>query len=181
MDAMNCIRTRRSVRRFTGEAVPRRVIEKIVETVRFSPSWRNTESIRYHIVTDPAQRTALAEKAVPNRPGNQAILRGCAAVAVLTIKKGVCGYNDAGELMSPGSDRWEMFDAGIAAQSFCLAAHSLGIGTVILGSYEEAAVCELTRVPEDEKLACLIAMGIPAERNLPAPPRRDVGELLSFQ
>lgn len=180
MDALNCIRTRRSVRQFTDEVIPHHVIEKIVDTVRFSPSWRNTQVIRFHVITTRETLDALAEKAVPGRPGNHHILSGCSALAVLTIKKYVCGYDANSELTGPNSDRWELFDAGIAAQIFCLAAHALCVGTVILGGYEEAAVTELVGIPEDEKLACMIAMGLPANRNLSTPPRRDLAELLDM-
>ena len=42
-------------------------------------------------------------------------------------------------------DRWQMFDAGIASQSFCLAAYEQGLGSVILGIFDDAKVASIIR------------------------------------
>ena len=47
MDAIECIKTRRSVRKFTDEKVPVDVVKDIVELASYSPSWKNTQVIRY--------------------------------------------------------------------------------------------------------------------------------------
>lgn len=73
-----------------------------------------------------------------------------------------------------------MFDAGLAAQTFCLAAHELGLGTVIMGVFDEAGISRLLALPPERELAALIAVGYPAEA--PAAPRRKpVTELITFK
>ena len=52
-----------------------------------------------------------------------------------------------------------MFDAGIAVQTFCLAAHEAGLGTVIMGIWDEDGITELLDLPKDQELAALIAIG----------------------
>lgn len=42
-----------------------------------------------------------------------------------------------------------MFDAGIAAQTFCLAAHEKGIGTVILGVFDDKKLRKLQAFQKD--------------------------------
>ena len=54
-----------------------------------------------------------------------------------------------------------MFDAGIACQSFCLAAHEAGLGTVIMGIFDEDGIRNLLNIPEEQELAALIAVGYP--------------------
>ena len=72
-----------------------------------------------------------------------------------------------------------MFDAGIATQTFCLAAHEKGIGSVIMGIFDEDKVAELISLEEGRKVAALIAVGYPDEE--PAQPKRkEVGELVRF-
>jgi nitroreductase len=44
MDAVEAITTRRSVRTFRSDPVPRAVLERVLETTRFAPSWGNTQS-----------------------------------------------------------------------------------------------------------------------------------------
>ena len=72
-----------------------------------------------------------------------------------------------------------MFDVGIACQTFCLAAHEAGLGTVIMGIWDEDGITELLNIPEDQELAALIAIGYP-DIDPPAPKRKSVEELLTF-
>ena len=72
-----------------------------------------------------------------------------------------------------------MFDAGVAAQTFCLAAHELGLGTVIMGVFEEDKVMEIAKIPEGQSVSVLIALGFPDEQPN-APKRKPVEDLLTF-
>ena len=58
-------------------------------------------------------------------------------------------------------DRWQMFDAGVACQTFCLAAHEYGLGTVIMGVFDESGISSLLDIPKERELAALIALGYP--------------------
>lgn len=54
-----------------------------------------------------------------------------------------------------------MFDAGVACQTFCLAAHEYGLGTVIMGVFDESGISSLLDIPKERELAALIALGYP--------------------
>lgn len=72
-----------------------------------------------------------------------------------------------------------MFDAGIASQSFCLAAYEQGIGSVIEGIFDDKKAGELLNLPDDREVVALIPIGYPAEE--PAAPRRkSMEDLLSY-
>lgn len=43
MDALECIQTRRSIRKFTSEAVPKTDLEQLIKTARWSPSYKNSQ------------------------------------------------------------------------------------------------------------------------------------------
>ena len=51
-----------------------------------------------------------------------------------------------------------MFDVGVACQSFCLAAKEQGLGTVIMGIFDEEKITELLEIPPERELAALIAV-----------------------
>ena len=44
---------------------------------------------------------------------------------------------------------------------FCLAAHEAGLGTVIMGIFDEDGIRNLLNIPEEQELAALIAVGYP--------------------
>lgn len=178
MTAKECITGRRSIRRFTDRPVSHGLLSRIVETAFFAPSWKNTQITRY-IAVEGEAKAALA-KCTSLFPGNGAIMESAPVVIAVTIITGRSGYERDGSFSTPKGDRWQMYDAGIASEAFCLAAHEEGLGTVILGLFDEEEAAKLLNLPEGRQLAALIPVGYPAEA--PAAPRRKtVEELLSFQ
>ena len=68
----------------------------------------------------------------------------------------------------------------IAAQTFSLAAHSMGVGSVMMGIFDENKVKEILDIPEDLNVSCLISFGYP-KFEVEAVPRKEVSDLLSYQ
>lgn len=178
MTANECIKGRRSIRKFTEQPVSHELLAQIVETASYAPSWKNTQITRY-IAVEGEKKAALA-KCTSLFPGNGAIMENAPMVIAVTIIKGRSGYERDGSFSTPKEDRWQMYDAGAASEAFCLAAHEQGLGTVIMGLFDEAEAAKLLELPEDRELAALIPIGYPAESPL-APRRKTVEDLLSYQ
>ena len=176
----DCVKDRRSIRKFKQKKLERETLEKVVSLASFSPSWKNTQVVRYIAVEDRALIEKIASECVQDFEFNARPIRGCAALVIATIITGRSGFERDGSFSTGKEDRWEVFDAGIATQTFCLAAHSEGLGTVILGIFDEQRVHELAFVPSEQKVAALICVGYPDEE--PAAPRRKtVQELLTYR
>jgi nitroreductase len=56
---------------------------------------------------------------------------------------------------------WFMFDLGLATQSLCLTAHSMGLGTVVVGLYEHDKVNAALNLPAEMDNVVLIPLGYP--------------------
>ncbi|MCM1056339.1 MAG: nitroreductase family protein [Firmicutes bacterium] len=178
MTANECITGRRSIRRFTEQPVSHELLQKIVETASFAPSWKNTQITRYIAVED--EKKAALAKCTSLYPGNGAIMEQAPMVIAVTAVKGRSGYERDGSFSTPKGAGWQMYDAGVASEAFCLAAYEQGLGTVIMGLFDEADAAKVLDLPDDRELVALIPIGYPAEA--PAAPRRKtVEELLSFQ
>ncbi len=177
MTAEECIKTRRSIRKFTNQPVPHELLEQVVETASFAPSWKNTQITRY-IAVEGEKKAALAK--CTDWSGNTAIMDNAPLVIAVTLIKGRCGYERDGSFSTSKGDHWQMFDAGIASEAFCLAAHEKGLGTVIMGLFREKEAESLLNLPQDRELAALIAVGYPDESPA-APKRKTTEELLSYQ
>lgn len=179
MTAKECIMERRSIRQFTDQPIAHDVLEEIVETASYAPSWKNTQIVRY-IVVEGALKAKIAAECTDQFPNNGKIMESAAAVVAVTVVKNRCGYERDGSFTTPRKDTWQMYDAGIASQTFCLAAHEKGIGSVIQGIFDEAKAASILGIPEDRELVALIPIGYPAESPA-APKRKSVEDLLSFQ
>lgn len=179
MEALKCIETRRSIRKFKDEALSHEVLEAVVKEASFAPSWKNSQVVRYVVVENQEIKSKIANDAVLGFTYNTGTIEKAAALVVVTMIHGRSGFEKDGSYTTSKEDRWEMFDAGIATQTFCLAAHEKGIGSVIMGIFDENKVAELISLEEGRKVAALIAVGYPDEE--PAQPKRkEVGELVRF-
>lgn len=177
MDAIKCIQTRRSVRKFSNAPVERKVIEEIVELASWTPSWKNTQTTRYFAVTDAALKCRVAEECVMGFTPNANLILSAPMLIVQGVIHGRAGFQRDGSFSTSKEDRWEIFDAGAAAQTFCLAAWEKGLGTVIMGIFDQEKLAETVQLPEDMVVGSLIAIGYP-DQAPPAPPRKPVEELL---
>ncbi len=172
MEAIEMIKSRHSVRKYKPETVSKELLEKIVETARFAPSWGNTQIARYNFVQDEEIIKKLGESCVNGFIYNTKVLKFAKNVLVLSYVKGKSGQFDKEKAEAMGlnegyvSDKgasWEEFDAGIAAQTFCLAAHAMGVGTCIMGIINSAEIAKAINLPDGETVAALITFGHPAE------------------
>ena len=179
MELDTCIRERRSVRRYTDELVDHATIEKIIDLARFAPSWKNTQTTRYYVVEDAEKIARICEEGVLGFEGNQKTLAKAKQVVVIATVNKRCGYERDGSFTTSKEDRWEMFDAGIATQTFSLAAHSMGVGSVIMGIFDEKKIAEIIGLPEGQSVSCLMTIGYPKFTPDPVP-RKEVADLLTF-
>lgn len=178
MNVNECIKSRRSIRKYKPDAIDHSIIDSIVSTASFSPSWKNTQITRYTAIEDPAIISTIAEKCVPDY--NAKIIRQIPMLIAVSYIKGRCGFERDGSYTTQKGDRWQMFDAGVACQTFCLAAKEQGLGTVIMGVFDDEAIAELIELPEDQELAALIAIGYP-DIDPEAPKRKTVDVLLQYK
>lgn len=99
MNTVDCIKTRRSVRKFTEEKVPHEVLEQLVELSRWAPSWKNTQIARYVAVEDEALKSRIAEEATI--PWNEGIIKGAPVLMVMTYVEKHSGFERDGSFSPP--------------------------------------------------------------------------------
>lgn len=179
MEALECIKTRRSIRKFKDTPVDQDTLKKIVEAASMAPSWKNTQITRYNIVENEEIKKDIADNGTLGFAHNGEIISAAPQLVVVSMIEKRCGYERDGSYTTSKEDRWEMFDAGIASQTFCLAAHDLGVGSVILGIFDEDYVAKAVSLPEGEKVAALIVIGYPDQECEP-PKRKTVDDLARF-
>ena len=177
MEALECIKTRRSVRKFTEDPVTREQLAEVVAAAAYAPGWKNTQTVRYNAVLNKEKIASLANDCMMDFAFNQKTASHAPAVVVMTSVKGRSGYERDGSFSTSKGTHWQSFDAGVAAETFCLAAHAYGLGTVVMGVFDEAEVKKVVDIPEGEEVAALIVLGHPAEEPQ-APARKDTDTLL---
>lgn len=179
MNALEMIESRRSVRKFKDEVVNRTTMSEIIESARYAPSWGNFQVARYTLVDDPATIKRLGTEGVNGFVYNKDTLTNAKGVAVLSFVAGKSGKLDTDDHATSKGSLWEVFDTGIACQTFCLAAHAKGVGTTIMGVIDDKAIGSIVNLPEDETVAALVVYGYPDETPNKTP-RKAVEEITRF-
>jgi len=179
MNAKELLKSRRSVRKFADEKINHNQIKEIIETTLYAPSWMNTQISRFTVIDDKTVKAKFAKEVFGDIPFNLKTVNGAAGIIVLSYVNGISGYDPNGNKTSKG-DTWSMFDAGIASLSLVLALHEQGIGSVILGGFNEISSAKFVELPENEIVAAIIPYGYAASE-VKVPPRKSVEEILRFK
>jgi len=175
-DVMEVIQGRRGIRKYQDREIPEEHLMTILEAIRWSPSWANTQCWEVIVIKDPAIKLKVRETLTPSNPALKAIVEAPVVIAMCGRLESA-GYKK-GEATTKFGD-WFMFDLGIATQTLCLAAHNLNLGTVIVGLFNHDKAKEVLRVPEGFEVVSLIPLGYPAQE-AKAPPRKEIGAFVHY-
>lgn len=166
-DLMTVIKERRSIRNYEDKDVPEDKLQSILEAVQWTPSWANTQCWEIVVIKDPGVKEKVQEAVPGANPASKSITRAPVLLALCAKLRTSGYYKD--QAVSKFGD-WYMFDLGLATQSICLAAHSMGLGTVIVGMFDHDKAKAAINVPEDHELVTLLPLGYPSK--VPSAPKR---------
>lgn len=150
MDIFDLIRTRRSIRKFTGQDVSDEIIDRIIEAGTWAPSGMNNQPWRFAIIRDGSVKTRIS--ALTHY-----------AKTVLSANVLIAVFLDNAE----SYDRTKDIQAiGACIQNMLLYIHSIGLGAVWLGEIlkNRERVAEIVNCREDLELMAVIALGHPASK-----------------
>lgn len=187
MELFEAINGRRSIRKYRPDPVEDEKIDKILEAGRWAPSWSNTQCWRFIVVRDPAVKAELTtalmpfkfpDKEIPNPAIN--IINTVPVVIVVCAEMGKSGGPPGapradGNFFTDKGD-WFMFDTALAVQNMVLAAHALGLGTVIIGTLDAARAEKVLGVPDGYRVVTLFPVGVPDHEGK-APPRNELSDI----
>ncbi len=150
LTAEELLRKRRSIRQFSKESVPDKLIMKVIELSRFAPSSYNSQSFYFVVVKNEKIRKKLGNL----RPGGSTpILNAPVAVAVCS---------------DPTKTSRPFEDACIATYQFMLAARTFGLGTCWIAEMDNDYVKELLNIPKHHVVSTVTPAGfIDKESNVP--------------
>lgn len=179
MNGIELLKGRRSVRKFKDEKIDHKLMEEIIDIARWAPTWGNSQVARYTIINDKNIIDKLATEGVQGFVYNIDTLKKASNVVVLSFVKGKSGSLKGYDVEKSGEMVWEIFDAGISCQTFCLAAHAKGIGSCIMGVINEKSIASIVNLPQEESVAALIVIGYP-EGETKIPPRLEAKDVMRF-
>jgi nitroreductase len=147
---------RHSVRAYADHPVEQEKLDILIEAVRLAPSASNSQPWRLIMVTEPPLKDQVARATYSTLVSFNKFVPQAPVLAVLVMEKPKVITQIGATL----KDRdFSLIDIGIAAAHFCLQATALGLGTCMLGWFDEAAIQRLLQIPKHKRIGLLISLG----------------------
>lgn len=160
MDFSELARTRQSVRSYQERPVEPDKVRAIVESVRVAPSASNAQPWILIIVDEPSLKDKVARATFSSTISFNEFSLEAPVIAVLTIEKTKVITQIGGWIKQR---EFPLIDIGIAAEHFCLQAAELGLGTCMVGWFDEKVIKQLLNIPRSTRVALLITLGYAVE------------------
>lgn len=156
MDFLKLVELRQSDRKFIEKDIEEEKLIKCLEAGRLAPSASNSQPWTFVVVKDNNLKNEVAQNTFgPLKSFNKFVPQANIIIAIVQEKKKILT-----EIGGRIKDKdYALIDIGIAAEHICLQAAEEGIGTCMLGWFDEKKVKELLKVPEKKNIPLLIAMG----------------------
>ncbi len=150
------INKRQSVRKYVKTPVERDKLEKLIQAVHIAPSACNSQPWKLIIVDDPTLKNEIAKATFSKTVSFNKFTLEAPVIAVLVIEKARLIAQIGGSIKN---QEYPQYDIGIAAEHFCLQATELGLGTCMLGWFNEKKIQRLLHIPKKRKIGLVITLG----------------------
>lgn len=174
MTLSELINNRQSNRKYKEQAVERELVVKCIEAARLAPSACNAQAWKFVVVDQTDLCKQLAE-ASTGLGMNRFVAQAPVIIAVVIERANIT--SSIGSLIK--SKDYTQIDIGIAVEHICLQAVELGLGSCILGWFDEPKVKKLLHIPSTKRVPLLITLGYPND-NQRNKVRKDFDEICSF-
>jgi nitroreductase len=154
-------RLRYSLRRFSDRPVGHEQLNYCLEAARLAPSADNQQPSRFIVFDDPAAKERLADAVFGGVFAPSRRFAAAPVLVALLLKENLL-VNRVGAAAQ--GTQFQLIDAGIAGEHFCLAAAEQGLGACWIGWYDgRALIRHLKLRGKGYKPVALIAVGHPAD------------------
>ena len=160
MDFLELARRRQSDRAYEDKPVEQEKLLHCLQAARLAPSACNSQPWTFIVVDEPTLKNKVAD-ATSNRllPLNHFTKQAPMHVVIVQEKPKL--VSSLGGAIK--DKEYPLIDIGIAAEHFCLQAAAEGLGTCMLGWFNEKKVKKLLGIPPSKRALLIITLGYPAQ------------------
>ena len=190
MELTNAIKSRRSIRKFKEDSIPKEIIEKIITAGTLAPSGKNKQPWKFYVIQGEKRRELVTEmQKGMKRLENMGVKTGSARHSLEVMAQApvtIFVFNPTGkhpllkrDTLETYSDVVDIQSIGAAIQNMLLRAVDLGLGSLwicdVFFGYEE--ICDW--LGEKGQMIAAVSLGYPDQS--PAPrPRKTVSEVTEY-
>ncbi len=160
-ELLDLINTRQSDRAYLSNPIEKEKIDRIIEAGRMAPSACNSQPWKFIIVDETELKNKIADCTSSKILGLNHFTKQ-APVHIVIVEERAKFTANAGGLIK--SKHFPLIDIGIAAEHICLQAAAEGLGSCMLGWFDEPKVKKLLDIPKSKRVPLIITLGYPASK-----------------
>lgn len=177
MNFTELVKKRFSARKYLDKPIEREKLTRCLEAARLSPSACNSQPWHFILVDDPELVKQVAAETYNSIITFNRFVSKAKAIVVIIMEKPKLITQIGGAIKNK---EYPLIDIGIAAEHFCLQAAAEGLGTCMLGWFNEKAIKKLLHIPAKKTIGLLISVGYPDYKKQPVKGRKDFEEIVSI-
>ncbi len=177
MKFLDLVKKRQSVRKYLDKPVEREKVEHCLEAARLAPSASNSQPWNFIVIDDPKLKEAVARKTFDRVISfNRFSLQAPVLIILISERPGF--LKKVAEAIK--DKQFSLIDIGIAAEHFCLQATEEGLGTCMLGWFNEKGVKKLLNIPQKIRVELIITIGYPESNQIRPKKRKPINQIRSY-
>lgn len=177
MELNQVLEARRSIRHYQDQPVDLTLIGQMIEAAILSPSWKNSQTARYHVVSSPEMLKKIKTDCLPDF--NQKNCQDAPVLIICTFVKNRAGFERNGQPSNEVGQGWGFYDCGLHNETLILKAKDLGLDTLVMGIRDSEKIREALNIPENEEIVSVISVGYRAV-DPEMPKRKSMADITKF-
>jgi nitroreductase len=153
---LELIISRQSDRKYSDKQVKKEKLERILEAGRMAPSACNAQPWKFIVITEPKLVAKIAKAASARVLGMNMFVAQAPVIIVIVREKPNFSSKIGGTIKKRD---YSLIDIGIASENICLQAKAEGIGSCMIGWFDERMIRKLFAIPRSKRIELLITLG----------------------
>jgi nitroreductase len=153
---LELITGRQSDRKYRDAPVEAEKIDRILEAGRVSPSACNAQPWKFIVVNEPVLKNKIAKAAAAKLIGMNAFVNQAPLLIILIREKPNFSSKVGATIKNKDYSR---IDVGIAAGNICMQAEAEGLGSCMVGWFDEPILKKLLSIPRSKRVELIITVG----------------------
>ena len=173
---LELINKRQSDRAYLSKPIEKEKLGRILEAGRLAPSACNAQPWKFIVVDDQELKNKIADCSSSKVLGMNHFTKQ-APVHIVIIEENANFTSNAGSFIK--GKHFPLIDIGITAEHICLQAAAEGLGSCMLGWFDEIKVKKLLKIPKSKRVPLIITLGYP-EKETREKRRKDLDKIVSY-
>jgi nitroreductase len=153
---LELIKFRQSDRKYSDKPVEKDKLERILEAGRMAPSACNAQPWKLVVVTDPEVLKRTSEAASAKLLGMNTFVSQ-APVQIIIVREKANFSSKVGATVKKKD--YSLIDIGIVSENICLQARAEGLGSCIIGWFDEKMMQKILNIPGSKRVELIITLG----------------------